>query len=115
MGSTQVPQFYNIINGEKRSSASFHQVTDPRSEELLWDAPIATPQDLEDAIAAAEEAFKTWGKTTVAERQAALTKVVEVINENAPELSDYARRETGKSVSLFFLLLVSFFLSASIW
>lgn len=99
MGSTQGPQFYNFINGEKRTGASFHQVTDPRTEEPLWDAPVATPEDLEEAISAAQKAFKTWGKTTVAERKELLLKMVDVINENSPELIDYARRETGKSVS----------------
>lgn len=99
MGSTQVPQFFNVINGEKRSAASFHQVTDPRTEEPLWDAPVATPDDLEEAINAAQKAFKTWGKTTLPERKAALLKMVDVINENAPELIEYARKETGKSVS----------------
>lgn len=98
MGSTQGPQFFNVINGEKRSAASFHQVTDPRTEEPLWDAPVATPEDLEEAINAATKAFKSWSKTTVPERKAALLKMVDVINENAPELIDYARKETGKSV-----------------
>lgn len=98
MGSTQVPQFFNVINGERRSAASFHQVTDPRTEEPLWDAPVATSEDLEEAINAAQKAFKTWSKSTIPERQEALLKMVDLVNENAAELSEYARRETGKSV-----------------
>lgn len=97
MGSTG-PQFFNVINGEKRSGASFHQVTDPRTEKPLWDAPVATSEELEEAINAAQKAFKTWGKTTVPERRAALLKMVDVINQNAAELTEYARKETGKSV-----------------
>lgn len=98
MASTGSPTFYNIINGEKRSAAKAHQVTDPRTEELLWDVPIATPEDLEEAIAAANKAFKTWGKSTIPERQAVLEKMSNVINENAAELAELARKETGKSV-----------------
>lgn len=98
MGSVGNPKFYNIINGEKRSAEKSHQVTDPRTEEPLWDAPIATGADLEEAIAAAGKAFKTWGKTTIAERQAALAKMVEVVQNNAPEISELTMRETGKSV-----------------
>ena len=97
MGSVQDLKFYNIINGERRSAAKSHQVTDPRTEQPLWDAPIATPQDLEDAIAAANEAFKTWGKSTVPERQAALFKMVDVVNNNAAEIAELAMKETGKS------------------
>lgn len=98
MGSIPTPQFFNVINGETRSAASFHQVTDPRTEEPLWDAPVATPEDLEEAINAAQKAFKTWGKTTIPQRKEALLKMVDVINENSPELIEYTRKETGKSV-----------------
>lgn len=97
MGSLKDLKFYNIINGEKHTGTTSHQVTDPRTEELLWDAPIATAEDLEEAIVAANKAFKTWGKTTVAERQAALRRMVDVVNDNAPEIAELAMRETGKS------------------
>lgn len=97
MGSLDSPKFYNIINGEKRSAAEFHQVTDPRTEEPLWDVPLATPEDLEEAIAAANKAFKSWSKSTVPERQTVLAKMSEVISANAAELIEYARKETGKS------------------
>lgn len=100
MGSVDNPKFYNIINGEKRSSTKFQQVTDPRTEQPLWDVPIATPDDLDEAIGVANKAFKTWGKTTVAERQAVLAKMSEVIEKNAPELVELARKETGKSVGI---------------
>jgi delta 1-pyrroline-5-carboxylate dehydrogenase len=90
-------KFYNIINSEKRTASEWHQVTDPRTEQPLWDAPVATPEDLEEAIVAANKAFKTWGKTTVPERQAALRKMVDIINDNAPEIAELAMRETGKS------------------
>lgn len=98
MGSIDTFQFYNIIDGGKRSSSASHKVTDPRTEEPLWDVPIATPADLEEAIAAANKAFKTWSKSTIPERQEALAKMSEVIENHAAELSELARRETGKSV-----------------
>ncbi|KAJ9138666.1 Aldehyde dehydrogenase [Pleurostoma richardsiae] len=97
MGSLEEPKFYNIINGEKRSSKESYRVTDPRTEESLWDAPVATASDLEDAVAAANKAFKTWGKSTIAERRAVLAKMADVIRENAAELSALTMRETGKS------------------
>lgn len=97
MGSLESPKFYNIINGEKRSAAKFHQVTDPRTEETLWDVPLATPEDLEEAITVANKAFKTWSKSTIPERKAVLAKMSEVISANQAELVEYARRETGKS------------------
>ncbi|CAN8104206.1 unnamed protein product [Discula destructiva] len=97
MSSRDKPRFYNIINGQRRSSDKSHQVTDPRTEQPLWDVPVATPDDLDEAITAANRAFKSWSKTTVAERQAVLAKICDVIATNAPELAMLARKETGKS------------------
>lgn len=94
------PQFFNLINGERRGSTQHHQVVDPRTEEPLWDAPIATPQDLDDAVVAAQEAFKEWRQTTLAERQALLVRMAGVVTDNAAELTEMLMRETGKSVYL---------------
>ncbi|KAL2155445.1 hypothetical protein VTH82DRAFT_187 [Thermothelomyces myriococcoides] len=90
-------QFFNVVNDELRSSSNIHRVTDPRSEEELWPCPVATTQDFEDAVAAAQEAFKTWSLTTVEERQALLVKLADVIKDNAEELASILMRETGKS------------------
>ncbi len=91
------PQFFNTINDELRGSADVHHVTDPRTEEPLWPCPVATTQDFEDAVAAAQAAFVTWGQTTVAERQALLIKLADIIKAHADELATILMKETGKS------------------
>ncbi|KAK0706963.1 Aldehyde/histidinol dehydrogenase [Lasiosphaeria miniovina] len=91
------PQFFNVINDELRGSEKTHAVTDPRTEENLWPCPIASTDDFEDAVAAARKAFTTWSRTTVAERQALLVKLAEVLEQNAGELAEILARETGKS------------------
>ena len=97
-------QFYNIINDELRSSEQTHQVTDPRTEEPLWPCPVATTQDFEDSVTAAQKAFKTWSLTTVPERQALLVKLAENLQDHADELTEIIRKETGKSASLIDLI-----------
>ena len=99
MATPTTPEFFNIINDEHRGSANVHQVTDPRTEESLWNCPIASTQDLEDAITAANKAFSAWSRTKVAERQALLVKMADKIQANATELKDVLMKETGKSVS----------------
>jgi acyl-CoA reductase-like NAD-dependent aldehyde dehydrogenase len=91
------PQFYNIVNDELRSSTETHRVTDPRTEEELWPCPVATAQDFEDAVAAAQQAFTSWSQTTVAERQSALIKLADVLKSHADELAAILMKETGKS------------------
>ncbi|KAG4219457.1 hypothetical protein PC116_g32063, partial [Phytophthora cactorum] len=92
-------QFYNVIDGKLRTSKDNHQVIDPRTEEPLWDAPIASSKDLDDAVEAANRAFKTWRKSTVAERQKAVHDVANVILDNLDILTEVQMRETGKSSS----------------
>ena len=92
------PQFFNIINDELRGSEKTHTVTDPRTEEELWSCPVATTQDFEDAVAAAQKAFVGWSKTTVPERQALLVKLAENLEEHEKELTEILAKETGKSV-----------------
>ena|ERR1700753_1727489 len=92
------PQFFNVINDELRGSKETHRVANPRTEELLWDAPVASAQDLDDAVSSALKAFPAWAKSTTAERQAALVKLGEVLRDHEEELTDILMKESGKSV-----------------
>ncbi|KAI0008437.1 aldehyde dehydrogenase [Xylariaceae sp. FL0662B] len=90
-------EFFNVIDGEPRTAKDYHQVIDPRTEEPLWDAPIASAQDLDHAVEAATRAFKSWKKSTVAERQKIIRDVANCLHENVEFLTEIQRRETGKS------------------
>ncbi|KAL8287979.1 hypothetical protein RB597_000190 [Gaeumannomyces tritici] len=98
MGSvSQSPVFSNIVNGECRSGTQVDRGVDPRTEKPLWDVPVASPADLNEAVAAARNAFPGWANTPVAERKKIIAKMADVVNENAPELIEIVARETGKS------------------
>ncbi|RYP76841.1 hypothetical protein DL771_001577 [Monosporascus sp. 5C6A] len=89
-------RFHNIIDGKPRAAKEHDQVIDPRTEETLWDVPVASSQDLDDAVEAARRAFKTWKKSTVAERQAKISEVARCANDNKELLSQILMKETGK-------------------
>ncbi|GKT44536.1 putative aldehyde dehydrogenase fus7 [Colletotrichum spaethianum] len=91
-------KFFNVIDGQRRGGDSHHQCTNPRTEEALWDAPIATVRDLEDAITAAQKALKAWSKTTTEERADFLRKIVDVYTAHKEELMEIVMKETGKSL-----------------
>lgn len=93
-------QFFNIVDGKVRDTEAHHQATDPRTEEPLWNAPLGTTKDLDDAVLAANKAFTKWGKTTLTERRQTLVKMIEVIKENTKELMEIVMKETGKSALL---------------
>lgn len=88
------------INGEWREAADGATIKtyNPSNGELLAEIADATNSDVDEAIAAAREAFKTWGKTTPAERAAVLNKIADIIDENAELLATVESMDNGKPI-----------------
>lgn len=85
-----------IINGEKVSTANTFSVINPATEEVLAKCPAASKEQLDQAVAAARRAFKTWSQAPDEERAAACGKIAEVINGNMQELAKTLTQEQGK-------------------
>jgi betaine-aldehyde dehydrogenase len=94
--------FHNIINGEVQGSASgaMMDIVNPSTGEVYASAPRSDEVDVDLACKAAGEAFQTWRWSTPSERQRALLKLADVIEENAEELVAIESENTGKPVSL---------------
>ncbi|WP_300682217.1 NAD-dependent succinate-semialdehyde dehydrogenase [Nocardioides sp.] len=76
---------------------SMYAVTDPATGEVVKEYPTATAADVEAALAAATEAWRTWSRsTTVAERAALVRRVGELHVERKDELGAIIVREMGK-------------------
>ncbi|KAI0508256.1 Aldehyde/histidinol dehydrogenase [Xylaria bambusicola] len=89
--------FHNIVDGKPRSSDVKEQVIDPRTEEVGWDVPVASAQDLDDAVDAARRAFKTWRFVSHDEREKILQSVADCLRTNKDVLAQAHMKETGKS------------------
>lgn len=89
--------FYNVIDGKARASDVNEQVVDPRTEKSLWDVPVASARDLDDAVEAANRAFKTWKLSTPADRQKVLQDLADCLRANKDVLAQVHAKETGKS------------------
>ena len=88
----------NFINGEyvdAKGDGSF-DVIDPASEKSYALSPVSGSQDVDDAFAAAATAFETWGETTPSERQLALFRIADVMEQRAEEFADLESQDTGK-------------------
>jgi betaine-aldehyde dehydrogenase len=88
----------NFINGEyvdAKGDGSF-DVIDPATEESYALSPVSGKADVDDAFAAAATAFETWGETTPAERQLALFRIADAMEQNAEKFADLESRDTGK-------------------
>jgi acyl-CoA reductase-like NAD-dependent aldehyde dehydrogenase len=85
-----------IINGEKVATAETFGVINPATEEIVGQCPIATKEQLDDAVAAAGKAFRTWSTSSDEERSAACGKIADAIGEHADELATLLTQEQGK-------------------
>lgn len=85
-----------LIGGRACEAASYADVKNPANGETVGRMPVATPDDLDKAVAAATEAFRSWSKTSDAERNEACQKIADVIAEHAEELAQLLTREQGK-------------------
>ena len=88
----------NFVNGEKvaaRDGATY-DVIDPSTGEVYATAPMSGQQDVDAAFKAAEKGFEQWRDATPAERQKALLKLADAMEERADELVAVESRDTGK-------------------
>jgi len=88
----------NFINGEyvdARGDDSF-AVVDPATEQSYASSPVSGQADVDAAFAAAATAFEIWGESTPAERQLALFRIADRMEERAEEFADLESQDTGK-------------------
>lgn len=88
----------NFVGGASvpsRADTAFGLV-DPVTEETYGLSPISTREDVDDAFRAAADAFATWRRTTPAERQLALFRIADAMEQRAEEFADLESRDTGK-------------------
>jgi betaine-aldehyde dehydrogenase len=88
----------NFINGDyvaARTDSSF-DVIDPVTEEVYASSPVSSPADVDAAFSAARAAFEEWGDTTPSERQLALFRIADAMEERAEEFADLESKDTGK-------------------
>lgn len=70
----------------------------PANGEPLATCAQATKEDVDTAVSAAWDAFKTWKKTSVNERAAILNKVADIIEANAQHLAMVESLDNGKPI-----------------
>jgi len=72
----------------------------PATGEKIGDVAEGGKAEIDEAVAAARRAFKTWGRTTAAERSVILHRIAELIDENLDEFALLETLDTGKPLSL---------------
>jgi aminomuconate-semialdehyde/2-hydroxymuconate-6-semialdehyde dehydrogenase len=92
----------NYINGElvEPTNKSYFENFDPSNGTAYSLIPDSEKTDINHAVAAAKEAFKTWTKITRKERSNILMKLADCIDYYAEELIIAESKDNGKPESL---------------
>lgn len=81
-----------------KNSATF-PVDNPASGDVIGSVPECGAQETDEAIAAADRAFRTWRKKTAGERGALLERWFDLMIENSDDLAHIMTLEQGKPLS----------------
>lgn len=75
-----------------------YKTVNPATGETEREFPLATKQEVETALAAAQQAFLEWRKAPVEERTKVIARVAELYRERQDELARLIAKEMGKPV-----------------
>lgn len=90
------------INGKWVAPAAANDcnVIDPSTEEVCAVISLGDQADTDAAVAAAKEAFKTWGFSSKAERLELIESILEIYNRRSEDLAQAMSLEMGAPIDL---------------
>lgn len=92
-------KFKNFINGEwvePRSGTYFPNISPANHEDIIGDFPDSNQDDVNDAVAAAKEAFKMWKNIPAPKRGDIIKRAGDIFARRKKELGRIMTREMGK-------------------
>jgi acyl-CoA reductase-like NAD-dependent aldehyde dehydrogenase len=90
-----------LIGGQARSSRDnrFADVLNPATNEVLDRIPLATAEDVEEALDIAQEGFRIWSRTPTHERYEILMRFAELLRQHKSEIAEILTLENGKPLA----------------
>ena len=100
MATAVIPKVYkNFVNGEwvkSRGGKAFENRNPANTDELVGMFPLATEDDVNAAVDAAREAYKTWRLVPAPKRAEILFRAAELLVRRKEDLARDMTREMGK-------------------
>jgi betaine-aldehyde dehydrogenase len=92
----------NFIHGKRVAAAGGEtsELIDPSTGDAYATAPLSRDADIDAAFQDSARAFESWRDTTPSERQLALYRIADAIEQRADELVDVESQNTGKPKQL---------------
>ena len=90
----------HYINGAhvKGTSGRFADVFNPATGEVQAKVPLASTEEVEQAVAIAAQAQVAWGAVNPQRRARVMMKLVDLINRDMDKLAEALSREHGKTL-----------------
>src|ERR1700749_4415683 len=98
---TRYTELSLLIGGEWVSGGGREHipVINPATEEVLGQLPLATPTDLDQALAAARDAYPAWRAMPPHERGRILKRAAQLLRERVDHIARIATMEEGKPLA----------------
>lgn len=90
-----------LINGEFVESKTSHwqDIINPATQEVLGQVPFATAEEVNAAIAAAQNAFASWRQIPIQARMRIMLKLQDLIRTNLKSIAQVLTAEQGKTLA----------------
>ena len=95
------PELKLLVAGEWRADAGrqTRPVIDPATEQTLSELPVATDDDVDDALDGAAASFAAWRATPAVQRAGILNRAAALLRERAEEIGRIQTMEQGKTLA----------------
>lgn len=93
---TEYPELKMFINGQWRSTVETLPVLNPSTDAEIGRAPVATLEDLDDALVAADAAFAVWSQKSPRERSDLVRSAAALMRERQDDIAHSITAEHGK-------------------
>lgn len=93
---TEYPKIQMFIDGQWRDGQEHLPVTNPSTEQVIGQVPVATTADLEDAAVAAKQGFDVWSQTAPKKRADIVRAAAALLRERQNDIAYAITCEHGK-------------------
>jgi malonate-semialdehyde dehydrogenase (acetylating) / methylmalonate-semialdehyde dehydrogenase len=98
--SHPTPTVKLLVNGQMVESKAreWRDLVNPATQEVLARVPMCGADEVDAAVRAAAEAFKTWRNVPIAARARIMLKLQELIRRDMKKIAEVLTREQGKTL-----------------
>ena len=99
--NTQLTTAKLLINGQfvESKTTQWQDIVNPATQEVLGRVPFATVDEVNAAIASAQQAFASWKQTPIQARMRIMLKLQDLIRQNAKTIAQVLTAEQGKTLA----------------